>query len=359
MVYILLVDKVAFLCYNLFQKGDAFMNSFIYDGFGYVVSNLPKEKVDITTSKAYKELRGHFLDSITIDILSPYEMDPPYISDYFYTYSELSYLPDLYSDLSYFPELNSDAFGKNRMDDAYSRVFVVPTIESFGVTPEIAIANYDKFLSCFHVIILDRPDLSTVTLDGEVIYKHSDRYNRENLVAEFAISKFKRQGRKAKSLDVKFRKVFWDWQNFFISTEDALSLLNMSRGTFFTLSNDFMTDEAFRTIYLKEHIKRLSNGQLKPIRGITLSENDTKLIIRLHRHLGKTNNWGIHAIQQLQSVMGEEEIKIYKECKFAPEDFVRLRLNVSEGRAAMARCSKQYNKGPEYVEILRNELEKM
>lgn len=314
------------------------MNPFTYIGYGCIVSPLPKGKVEVTSSKAYKALKGYFLDSITVEHIDPNN-------------PQRMMLNDIYIKNCIISNNGIEGYKKNV-------VLVVPTVETFGDDIEAATKEYFRFLRGFHVIILNRPDLSTITLDGEVLVELNDINKREVLKTELALTKLKNRGRKANALDAKFRKVFWAWQNFFITTEDALSLLNMARATFFSLSKTFMIDEQIASLYYEELRDNLEDYIEKPIRGIVLSEVDKKLIIRIHRHIGSI--WS--EAQFLNLVVhdfNEDERALAEKCLYNARDIIRLRLNVSEGRAAMARCSKKYNRGPEYIEKLRKELENM
>ena len=301
-------------------------NSLTYIGYGCIISPLPKGKVEVTSSKAYKALKGHFLDSITVEHINP---DNP----------QRTVLNDIY------------VKNCNKKDI----VLVVPTVETFSDNIEAATEEYFRFLKGFHVIILNRPDLSTITLNGEVIVELCDMEKREVLKAELALTKLKNRGRKANALDVKFRKVFWAWQNFFITTEDALTLLNMARATFFSLSKMFMIDDQVASLYNEELRDHLEDYAEKPVRGIVLTEVDKKLVIRTHRHIG-----GVWSEEQFLNLVmndfNEDERALAEKCPYNTRDIVRLRLNVNEGRAAMVRCSRKYNRGPEYVEKLREEL---
>lgn len=296
-----------------------------YIGYGCINSQLNTNEIVIKSTKAYKALRAAFLDEIVIEILPDFAVDRP----------KLEYLVNKYKTL-----VNNDM---------ELIVFVVPSIETLGGISEVAISNYNMIIEYFPIIILNRRDLSTCSLSGEVFVDTADEVCIEKLKREFACSQMTPRGRKAISIDERFRKVFWSWQNYFIDTTDAMELIGCSRATLYSLSHKFMTSENAYDIYLREY-SYLENFMDKPVRGITLDDETCDLLVKLQRSLG--DNWTEEGVQ---TILEDTPNKIAKfsDCK----DYIRLRLNYKYGRAAVFEATKKYLKGREYFDKLKMELE--
>lgn len=303
-------------------------NNFKYFGYGFVGSTKDRNKIEIKSTKAYKALRAAFVDNITIEVADP--TNPKH--------EELHELIDNLFD------------GKIKLDGKQA-VLVVPSVETLGGDYKHATMVYNHITGLMHIIILNRADLSTCTLTGEVKVALDDMQGIKKLRAEFACAKLTTRGRKAIPIDTKFRKVFWAWQNYFIDTQDALDLLGCSRGTLYSLSQIFMTSFSFTDLYWKEHDEYMENYADKPIRGVTLDDQTVEHLIAIQRTVG--DNWTESTVADaLRGKWGKTKYSTVQE-------YIRLRLNYMYGRAGMAAATKMYSKGEAYVAQLREELKKM
>ena len=307
------------------------MNKYRYIGYGFLGSKKKENEVDIKSTKAYKALRAAFVDEIIIEVADP--------SD-----TSRNKLREIITE--------NLTFGSNGWVDGTKEniVLVVPTVETLGGIYEEAVSTYCFLTDSYHIIILNRPDLSTFTMDGKVLVELNDIDTIGQLRAEFACARMTTRGRKAIPLDAKFRKVFWEWQNYYIDTKDAIELLGCSRATLYSLSKEFMTSFAFSDVYMKEY-DNLENSLDKAVRGIVLDDDTNEILICAQRHMG--DNWTLEGFNV--AVRG-------KQFKFKYgmwNDYLRLRLNYKYGRAAMSYATKTYSKGIEHVQKLREELNTM
>ncbi len=296
-------------------------NKFEYIGYGFVGSKKEESQVEVKSTKAYKALRAAFVDSIIIEVAPP-------------SNSKRWKLREL---------ITENLHNKNF-------VLVVPSIETLGGTYEDATSTYNIVIDSFNIIILNRPDLSTFTLEGKSLVSLNDLRAIEKLQADFACARMSTngKGRKAIPLDEKFRKVFWAWQNYFIDTKDAIDLLGCSRGTLYSLAQEFMTSYTFNGIYYNEY-ENLEDFENKPVRGITLDDDTNEILLKIQRTLGF--NWTFGGVNDVLSTIPSKKIKFG-----VRYDYLRLKLNFQYGRSGMAVATKTYSKGHEYVEQLREEL---
>ena len=301
------------------------MNKVKYIGYGCLNSQLDKNVIEIKSTKSYKALRAAFLDEIVIEVLPAFTIDRPKLESLVNKYKSFMNNPTEFI------------------------IFVVPSVETLGGNLEIAISNYNIIIESFDIIILNRPDLSTCSLSGEVFVDIADEAGIEKLKREFACSQMTQRGRKAISIDERFRKVFWSWQNYFIDTTDAMQLIGCSRATLYSLSHKFMTSDTAYDIYLREY-SNLENYMDKPVRGITLDDETCDLLVKLQRSLG--DNWTEEGIQTVLEDTPKNIAK-FSDCR----DYIRLRLNFKYGRAAVFEATKKYLKGREYFDKLKMELE--
>jgi hypothetical protein len=185
-------------------------------------------------------------------------------------------------------------------------------------------------------------------LDGEVLVELSDKAAIQKLKTEFACTKTTTFGRKAISIDKKFRKVFWNWQNYYIDTQDAIDLLGCSRQTFYSLAQEFITSNIYGDVYFDEYYK-LEDYERKAIRGIKLDEDTKEVLIQIKRTIG--NFWTLDKVVDVLAKQPREKIKFPM-----ANDYIRLRNNYLYGRAAMVSATREYSKGKEYIEELKKEI---
>ena len=295
-------------------------NDLYYIGYGIVISSENKTQRQLMNSKAYKQLRACFLNEIVMESTKQVGDERPVLKNLIMKYQ---------------------CFAKN--------VFVVPTLETLGGSLDEIKKNYREMSLVSHIVILNHPELSTITLQGQILIPHTDIIRRNELVSEVAAIKISNRGRKAVSPDAKFRKVFWAWQNFFIGTNDALKLLKCSTATMYAVSKDFMTNSAYFVLYDIEFNKYMEDYEDKPVRGITVDEEIKNIILTYQRN---NTEWKTY---EMDNVISFLKIKP----KYINKDYIRLRLNFSQGKSAMATATKKYSKGTEYVKQLEEELRNM
>ena len=304
-------------------------NNFKYFGYGFIGSKKDRSQIEIKSTSAYKALRAAFVDNIIIEAADP----------------SISVHQELRSLIDNLINGKIELEGKQPL-------LVVPTAETLGGSYEEATSVYDLVTrSHIHIVILNRDDLSTCTLDGQVKVARHDTKARDYLRAEFACARMNAMGRKSLPINAKFRKVFWAWQNYFIDTKDALDLLGCSKSTLYSLTQEFITLPSFRGVYIREFDEYLTDYENKPVRGVTLDDETVDLLFAVQRKLG--DKWAPANVAEAMPVRSHQR-------KFgSAKEYIRLRLNYRFGRAAMVAATKMYSKGEAYVAQLREELKNM
>ena len=310
------------------------MNNFYHIGYGFVVSSKNENDVDITNTNAHKLLKAYLPEKTVIEVSA----------NAHFNRKKLEQIID-----------------EEKNTNSNKKVIIIPTIETLGGSTEQACMNYEKILMHFHIMILNHPEFSTVTTDDDVIVDNKDLKKRMSLVAELACMKPTVRGRKAISPDAKFRKVFWAWQNYYINTDEALSLLNCSKQTLYTLTMEFMTSFSLRHVYhfefheyMKEYDKNKQYDYFdKPVRGIVPDENVINIIMQIKKELG-INNWTEDEVERIVALW-----RTHDNVEFFPYDYIRFKQNCMYGRSAMSSATKKYHKGPDYIKQLEEELRNM
>lgn len=291
-------------------------NNFNYIGYGFVASKKAPEDIDVKSTKAYKTLRAAFVDEITIEVGNSKTLERQLLKRIL------------------------EEYGGDK-----NTVIVVPNAESLGGTSEMIYRTYYEIASSNPLIILDSPELSTCMLDGTV----TNSWSSEGITEKLLFLRTNLLGRKAIPIDKKFRFIFWEWQNYYISTQEAIDLLEISRGTLYTLSKKYMT--GFCCGAYEEEYYRLKDFENKPLRGVVLDDITSKTIVKLQRELG--DNWTEDAVFE---ALGFPES--FSKLTFQiPKDYIRLRLNYLYGRGAILAAEKKYYKGKEYAKKLKEKLD--
>lgn len=310
------------------------MAKFKYIGYGFIATNRKIEDVAISSTSSYKALKSAFLNEV---IYEAGEINSPRLK-----------LQKIVLDAS---EAKTFTINGNQIESHYNTVLVVPNIETLGGTIADAATAYSFIIDEMHIVILNRQDLSTVTLNGDVLVAESDIEKRDMLKAEFKYSKVTNKGRKAMTPDARFRKVFWAWQNYYIDTKDAVALLGCARTRLYSLAKEFMTDAVFSNLYMREFNEYMSDYEHKPVRGISLDEELTEYLLLIRDEIG---------LDWTEKKVMEACLKLdLSKMKYMSADYVRMKLNYMYGKAAMAAATKQYSKGPEYIKQLEEELRNM
>ena len=301
-------------------------------GYGFQASKKDIKNIDKKNTKAYKALRKLFLDDIIIEISTNEKNNR----------NELQKLIDanVLKDDASKPIYNQDV------------AIVIPNIETLGNTVEEVFENYFKIFNYLNIVILNRSDLSTCSLDGEMHYDFLDSEDKYRYTETLSWSSSSTRGQAILQMTKNFRKVFWEWQNYFIDTKQACELLDCSHSSLYKLSQEFMTKAHFRTVYEKEF--GIRDYIDKPIRGITLDDDTSKVLIFLQRKLG--DEWDENKIFWM---CHEDSEFINMNKSYFYIDYIRLRLNYMYGHSKVIEASKKYKKDDEYFNKLKSEIEKL
>ena len=281
-----------------FQDGGykMFNNNTYFLGYGVLISEKEITSRTKSSSKAYQTLRDNYCDNIIVDVIKTPDAPRPFIKDRLY---------------------NEKKIIENNKQEL---VLVIPTLETLGGNEKQIKEIFEMLILSVHLIVLNRPELSTYNLMNEELIHIDDWETRQRLVKKLATVKVKsRQGRKAKEFDVSFRKVFWQWQNFTITTEEALNLLKISKPTLFAMTKEFMTSPESRPLYKKEFKEFMIDYSEKPVRGVALDEPTRKLVAGCQRRMG--DNWDMAKVLEIAKILYISPVQ------FIPEDYYRFRLN--------------------------------
>lgn len=281
-------------------------------GYGVIVSESGKmTKAPPSSSKAWIALRQAYCEEIITEIIS----------------SPAAARNDIAKILK----------AKDRIEKTTGKicVLIIPTIETLGDTAPQIEMNYDFLVHLMHVVVLNRPELSTYDRENdEVIISLDDFELRDALVKKSSSVKPNSwQGRKAKDLSADFRKTFWLYQNYVIDIENALEELSLSKPTFLKMTKDYMTAEHYRKMYKTEFDALLSDYRKKPVRGIKMDADIETIIIACSRRMG--DDWDFTKVQGISQI---QNVKMH----YIPEDYLRFRLNYLTGRRQMFACAEEY-----------------
>ena len=273
-----------------------FNNNTYFLGYGVLISEKEITSRTKSSSKAYQTLRDNYCDNIIIDVIKTPDALRPFIKDRLY---------------------NEKKIIENNKQEL---VLVIPTLETLGGNEKQIREIYEMLILSIHLIVLNRPELSTYNLMNEELINIDDWEARQRLIKKLDTIKVKsRQGRKAKEFDAAFRKVFWQWQNFTITTEEALNLLKISKPTLFAMTKEFMTSPESRPLYKKEFKEFMFDYSEKPVRGVALDEPTRKLVAGCQRRMG--DNWDMEKVLEIAKILYISPVQ------FIPEDYYRFRLN--------------------------------
>ena len=316
------------------------MNECKYYGYGFICTNKARETVNIKTSRDYKALKSAFVDSIDMDIDSTLGADRPVL----------------------------DALIDKILatGDLEHHILVIPSADTLGTSKKLTLADNETkenieaavfrykmitLIHGLHIIVLDSPQFSTTDFAASFAIPSSDGKKRAKLIESFFCEKLKKHGRKAMSPDnEKFRLVFWNWQNFFIDTADAISLIGCSKTILYQLTKVFMLNGDLRDTYTEEFEKYMVDYEEKPVRGLQVDEDIENTLRKAQRMMG--DKWTIEGVG-LAGVNAHSE----KQELLLEQDYIRMRLNYIHGRAAMAAATKKFSKGDAYVQELKEQLD--
>lgn len=293
--------------------------------FGYCV--VVGESGDYTSQKPYKALRNAFVDKIfTVAIPGPK------VGEDFNSFSK-DYIDNTIFSVVECEKSNSESEGK-------IFVLVVPSINHLGISTEHAIENYTKLIESTHIIILDRPAVSTYTIENEELIPIEDKETRQKLIDKLIPKSKPRKNKKGILHNPEFKFIFWQFQNYTIPVETATKVLNLSKPTFIRFAKEYMTSPETRDEYKKEFDELLPAFEEKPVRGATLDDDATKILIACQRRMG--DNWDYDMVPVIAEMLN------YK-MEYIPQDYYRFKHNYLTGRRQMFVCSEKYNNDSEII----------
>lgn len=275
-------------------------------GYGILLSDIPLTKKRKTTTKAYIALNKYILDEIVIEAI---------------------------------PNLDSARLDLEFLIDSLSPgdVIVFSSLESIAGNA-LNVYNILYKLSCHAVdwAILGEPDLSSYNIDSYESYYYSDA-KIDAILNDVQLANIGRTtGRKAIQLSENFIDVFWDWQNYFISTEEACQILKMGTATFYSKASEFIRLPCYKKKYITGHDERMVDWQKKPMRGPKIKDSKYLEALRdLKRIFGSYDNWDLDEVSAYLATCHEEVLDLI------PQDIMRLYLNYSQ-TAATTRAAKQF-----------------
>lgn len=296
-----------------------------YLGYGTFISKREDAEKIKNGSKAYLALRTQACDDIIIEVLKN-------ASD------ERKKIPEIIKIMEEHP--------------AERKILIIPSIETLGDNLEAIRAAYTEIIDKMHIVVMNIPELSTYTLAGREVIPMND-YRRDDLIRELSYYNINvYRGRKAKSPDARFRRVFWEWQNFNIDNNDVQRLLGYAKTTIYILARDFMTNRDYAYEYYEEFKANMVDYEIKPVRGVTMDADTKKVVLACMKELG--DDWAEDEVYRIaRAVLGDDATL------FSPMDYIRFRTNLTRGRSAMFDLADKYDKGTEYVIELEKEIKNM
>lgn len=319
------------------------MSEYKFRGYGFICTIKEKETVNIKTSRDYKALKAAFVDTITMDI-------GPTID------SRRDNLDKLIEEIC-----NTGNKEKN--------ILVIPSADTLGnsepynstndTEERLGSAAFQYYMILMihglHIIVLDSPSLSTTDLQLNKLITESDITTRQQMVEQFVCSKLKAHGRKSIPIDEKFKKIFWAWQNYFIDTADAVSLLGCSKTILYQLTKEYMGGFFFAESYAKDFKANMEDFSDKAVRGIVVDDDIENALKTIQRACG--DEWFDRDDNEFSKAL--ITVTSTGKVPFMAEDLYRFRLNYVQGRGAMVAATRKFSKGKDYVEQLRQEIAKI
>lgn len=325
-----MLDFLCTLCYNLTEVSIVDlpykkMKMPYYLGYGIFISQRADAEKIKNGSKAFLALREQACDDIIIEVLKS-------ASD------ERKKIPEIIKIMN--------------EHEAEKKILYIPSIETLGDDIETIRDAYSEIINNMHIVVMHVPELSTCTLNGRELIPMND-YRRNELINELDYYNLNAyRGRKAKSPDARFRRVFWEWQNFNIDTNDIQRLLGYAKTTIYALSKEFMTNPDYADEYYREFKENMVDYEIKPVRGITLDKDTRNIVLACIKQL--EDNWTEEEVWKTAHDLMGDNARL-----FSPMDYIRFRNNVTRGRSAMYDLANKYDKGTEYVNQLEEELRNM
>lgn len=274
-------------------------------GYGILLTSIPLTTKRKSTTNAYMALRKYLIDDIIIEAI---------------------------------PNLNSERIELEFLTNSLSPgdVIVFATLEALGSNADEAYEVLYK-IGCFGAdwAILNEPQLSTYNIESYESFNFSFS-EIEYILKDLRLANFGRTtGRKAIQLSEKFIDVFFDWQNYFISTDDACRILNMTTATFYNKASGFIKEPRHRQKYLSLYDSKMKEWKKKPMRGAKFKEPTYLEILRdIQREYGAFEKWKLSDIETFILFK-------YPSVDLIPQDVMRLYLNFSQP-GATTRAAKQF-----------------
>ena len=197
-------------------------------GYGCVAS--PHKNIDVSKTKAYKELVQIFGGNkgIYIDLIPRADKPRPVFED-----------------------LLTNVLKPHD-------VLVLNNINALGNTGKLAVYNYRRLLIQDNLVLIptdfneDKPnEYSTADVKGNALLSFAER---EEMLSKLAsIDKLKNnQGMAKNTVSTRFTNVYWPYECFRISDDTACAYLGISLNTFRVLCKNYETDGQYREEYFRE-----------------------------------------------------------------------------------------------------------
>ena len=284
---------------------------------------VPSEVLDVTQLKQYKALWDAFVDEIKVAKYSG--LNDKLIATY--NFSE-DFDNEFFDSIIYNEKEKAEKDGK-------IFVLVLPDITHLGWTDTKRKERYNKLINEMHVIILDRADLSTYTINNKELVPLNDTDIRKSLSDKFSKpSKENVPAKKAILFTKEFRILFWKFQNYTIPMSTITSTLKISKPTFLRLVKEFMTSEETQQLYNEEFQELLPDFEEKPARGVTLDDDVIKILKACQRRM--SDNWDFEKVAIIAENLGLKLVYI-------PQDYLRFKHHYLSGRSQQFVCSEKYS----------------
>ena len=280
-------------------------------GYGILLSDKPLTTKRRTTTKAYLTLRKKLITNITIEAI------PDLSSEREQLYSMIESLKP--KDVLVFASF--EAIANNGKDAAYLLREIISKEADWAIIgfPEYSSYNIDTFRS------LNLPISQLNYISDSLYYVNFDRTT----------------GRKAIQISELFIEVFFDWQNYFITTEEACDILGMKVGTFYNKASDFIREPKYRQKYCSLYNTKMVDWRKKPMRGPKFKTPQyNEFVIHFIGGCGPYEKWTVEDIEEMILYEAEAHVNVID---LIPQDAMRLYLNFMIPAATTKAAKEFYN----------------
>lgn len=280
-------------------------------GYGILLSDKPLTTKRRTTTKAYLTLRNKLITNIIIEA----------IPDLFNERKQLNSLLESLKpeDVIVFASFEAIAGDGNAASYLLSSIIDKEANWAIIGYPEFSSYNIETFQS----FGLNYSQLHYII--NELHYVSFDRTT----------------GRKSIQISEQFIDVFFDWQNYFITTEEACDILGMKVGTFYNKASDFIREPKYRQKYCSLYNTKMVDWRKKPMRGPKFKDPKYLEFLILFKKSGKPyEEW---KEEDIEFIIAYEASAHANVIDLIPQDAMRLYLNFSVPGATTKAAKEFYN----------------